>query len=391
MDVRPNDRVRGFLLARLSYDLSASTSSNNSLSVQVKNENGGSGTFPATSAIAQNPVLQLDQLWVAFDVARTIFVTAGKQHVKWGVSRFWNPTDFLHPSARDPLSAFDARTGQTMLKLHVPWEKNGWNFYGMMVFDESQQAGKLGRIGAAGRAEMVIGTAEIGIDGLIQRGRDARLGVDFSAGIWDLDVYGEAALRKGTDVPRVRIGSGGVPETYAVDDFRPSATLGASWSYKYNDDDTFTLGAEYFYNGAGYSDASIYPALLLRQYMDQVSYFTPFYLGKHYGGAYLLLPRPGRWNDTTFTLSALGNLSDRTMVARLDYSVVLLTYLTFEAYLAGRLGQRGGEFRFSVPASTWSRLFSSVPSLSQAIPAGTLQSLSSPPVVDFGIGLRVSL
>jgi hypothetical protein len=385
MDVRPNDRVRGFLLARLSYDLSASTSGSSTTSLRLDDASGGSGTFLGTSL--QNPTLQLDQLWVAFDVARTIFVTAGKQHVKWGVSRFWNPTDFLHPSARDPLSPFDARTGQTMLKLHVPWEKNGWNFYGMMLFDESQQAGKLGRIGAAGRVEMVLGTAEIGIDGLVQRGRDARLGIDFSAGIWDLDVYGEAALRKGTDVPRVR----GVYDTYSPDDFRPSGTLGASWSYKYNDEDTFTLGAEYFYNGAGYSDSSIYPALLAQQFVDRLGHFTPFYLGKHYGGAYLLLPKPGRWNDTTFTFSAIGNFSDQTMVARLDYSVLLLTYLTFEAYVAGRFGQRGGEFRFSVPASAYPQLLSALPLQSQSLLAGTLQSLSAPPVIDFGIGLRVSL
>jgi hypothetical protein len=382
LDVRPNDRVRGFLLARLSYDLSAATSGSSTTSVRLDDASGGSGTFLGTPL--QNPTLQLDQLWVAFDVARTIFVTAGKQHVKWGVSRFWNPTDFLHPSARDPLSPFDARTGQTMLKLHVPWEKNGWNFYGMMLFDESQPSGKLGQIGAAGRAEMVLGTAEIGIDGLIQRGRDARLGIDFSAGVWDLDVYGEAALRKGTDVPRVRIGSSGLPETYVVDDFRPSGTLGASWSHKYNDEDTFTLGVEYFYNGAGYTDASIYPALLARQYTDQLSYFTPFYLGKHYGGAYLLLPKPGSWNDTTFTLSAISNFSDRTMVARLDYSVLLLTYLTFEAYVAGRSGQRGGEFRFSLPPSYLAKV-------SSLVPAGTIESLSAPPVVDFGIGLRLSL
>ena len=71
----------------------------------------------------------LDQLWINFDVAHRAFVTVGRQHVKWGVGKFWNPTDYLHPVRRDPLATFDARTGTTMLKLHVPWEKRGWNFY----------------------------------------------------------------------------------------------------------------------------------------------------------------------------------------------------------------------------------------------------------------------
>ncbi len=379
LDVRPNDRVRGFLLARLQYDLSRAKSSGTVTSITP------SDLTNSSFLQSENPSLLLDQLWVKFDIEHVAFITAGRQHVKWGTSHFWNPTDFLHPVRRDPLAAFDARTGTTMLKVHLPWEKRGWNFYGMAVLDESQPAGLLGQVGAAARAEVVVATVEIGIDGLVQRGKDARLGVDFSAGIWDLDFYGEAALRNGSDIPLWRPTTGsGTPsalfpgyERFAPTDFRPAATLGVNWSLKYSDEDSLTLGVETFYNGAGYSDSKVYPVLLAQEAIDSVSYFMPFYLGKYYAGAYLSLPKPGSWNDTTFTLSGIENISDRSYVARLDSNVLLLTYLTLEAYVAGRLGQMGGEFRFGTQMT-----LASPANVSFKVPA---------PVLDFGLALRVSL
>ncbi len=395
-DVRPNDRVRGFLLARLQYDLARAQTQGNVAAppAGAPGTASASGTVLPTNALAlqtQNPRVLLDQLWINFDVQRVAFVTAGKQHVKWGVGHFWNPTDFLHPVRRDPLAVFDARTGQTMLKLHVPWEKRGWNLYGMAVFDESQPVGQLGNVGGGARAEVVFGTAELGIDGLVQRNRDARLGLDFSAGVWDLDVYGEAALRNGSDVPlwRPRAQPATPPssppalrdfyETY-LPGFAPQVVGGVSWSWKYSDEDTLTLGAEYFYNGAGYADETLYPIALAGQVLENQTFFVPFYLGKHYAGAYLLLPKPGSWNDTTFTLSTIGNLSDRTFVTRFDYSVLLLTYLTLEAYVAGHYGRLGGEFRLAldVPQVT----VNGTPTGPFHVPA---------PILDVGVALRVNL
>lgn len=395
LDVRPNDRVRGFLLARLQYDLARSTTEASAITPPAGAPGGvaESGTVVSNNLflVTQNPRMLLDQLWVNFDVEHTAFVTAGKQHVKWGTAHFWNPTDFLHPVRRDPLAVFDARTGLTMVKLHVPWEKRGWNFYGMGFFDETRPVGALSNIGAAARAEAVFGTAEVGIDGLVERGRDPRLGVDFSAGIWDLDVYGEAALRHGSDIPLWRplpqpnLAAPGLLrkfyETY-VPDFAPQVAAGVSWSWKYSDEDTLTLGAEYFYNGAGYPDATLYPIAIAGQVLEGQTYFVPFYLGKHYAGAYLLLPKPGSWNDTTFTLSTIGNLSDRTYVTRLDYSVLILTYLTVEAYVGAHYGERGGEFRFALDQP-------------QLVDPATGQVFGpfhiAPPVVDVGVALRVSL
>ncbi|MFP2934815.1 hypothetical protein ACLESO_58860, partial [Pyxidicoccus sp. 3LG] len=115
-DARPTDRLRGFVVGRLTYDPTRATQT-------------GDGVPP-------NPRVLLDQAWLRFDLERTVFFTVGKQHVKWGTGQVWNPTDFLSPQRRDPLAFVDLRTGVSMLKVHVPWEARGWNFYAIGVLDD---------------------------------------------------------------------------------------------------------------------------------------------------------------------------------------------------------------------------------------------------------------
>ena len=73
-----------------------------------------------------------------------------------------------------------------------------------------------------------------------------------------------------------------------------------------------------------------------------------FYTGRHYAALFASLPAPYSWNYTTFTFSTLSNLSDKSFVSRLDYSVTLLTHLTFEAFAGVHYGTRGGEFRIAI-------------------------------------------
>ena len=393
LDARPNDRVRAFVLGRMSYDPTLGSTADPTVDPAA--------AIPGVSATPRsNPRGVLDQLWVNFDVGRRVFVTAGKQHVKWGVGRFWNPTDFLHPVRRDPLAVFDARAGTAMVKLHVPWEARGWNLYGVAMLEDAAGApeptDRLGRIAAGGRAEAVLGTAELGLDALVQDGHRPRFGVDLSAGVWELDLYAEAALRHGVDVPRWREVDPAAPSVlgrFSRDDprgFTPQVVLGGSWTRNYTDEDALTLGAEYFFDDSGYRDASLYPVLLAVPVAGRLlndpalsaqQPFSPFYLGRHYAGVFALLPKPGSWNDTTFTLSALGNLSDRSFVVRLDHSVLALTYLRVETFVAGHLGREGGELRlgFDVPPQpVGGGLFT--PRF--ALPA---------PVLEAGVALRVSL
>ncbi|HET9554873.1 MAG TPA: hypothetical protein VFP50_18050 [Anaeromyxobacteraceae bacterium] len=389
LDARPNDRVRAFALGRLFYDPTVATQGLDLL--------GNAVARSQTRAV-------LDQLYVNFDLDRTVFVTAGKQHVKWGTGKFWNPGDWLHPVRRDPLAQFDDRTGVAMVKAHLPWEKHGWNFYGVALLEDvtgtSAASGTtaltgssrtLGKVGGGARAEVVLGPAELGADVVAQGGHRPRFGFDGSFPLLDADVHAELALRQGKDAPRWRLRPGADPKllaSYERDEWSrvtPAVVVGAEWSINYSDEDAVTLGAEYFYDDAGYRSARIYPVLIASPFvpradgtLDGRAAFTPFYLGRQYAGAYVALPRPGRWNDTTITLSVIANLSDGSAIARLDHVVVLNTYLTLESYVAGHLGHEGGELRFGLDVA--------------AQPPFTTAAVVVPaPVLDLGVAVRVKL
>jgi hypothetical protein len=327
--------------------------------------------------------------------------------VKWGVGRFWNPTDFLHPVRRDPLAVFDARTGATMVKLHVPWEAKGWNFYGVALLDDpagkGEAASSVGKVAGGARAELVFGSAEIGADALLRRGQRPRFGLDFSAGIWELDVAGEVALRTSSDVQLWQEvdPSASILGRYGkrtLDGVSPQAVLGVSWAANYTDEDVVRLGAEYFYNGPGYDDPHIYPWLLVESAWfaeapppipatvedalgGKTNDFRSFYAGRHYIGAFVLLQAPGSWNDHTFTLNVIANLSDGSGVVRVDHSVLVNTWLTVESFVSGSVGKEGGEFRFSLD----------VPSQTLAPGVVTPALRTQPPVLAVGAALRVKL
>ena len=398
MDVRPNDRVRAFGLARTVY---------NAIAVDPSKGIPPEIAQPLGLVPLPTTAVALDQLWVNFDLARTVFVTAGRQHVKWGVGHFWNPTDYLHRAPRDPLDPFDVRVGTAMVKAQLPWEARGWNAYGFALFEDPRygggdRTGTIAGIPLGARLEAVLGTVEVGVDALAGPGAAPRYGLDVSAGVWDLDLYGEAAL--GGARPRWRVRDPAAPVVaeagqgrYELQDASgasPRVVLGGSISEKYSDEDAVTFGVEWFWQQSGYPDSSEYAFLALGApaltapatdpnvgvFRQDPSAFTSFYLGRQYAAAFVSLPQPGSWNDTTFTLSVLGNLSDRSFIARLDHSVLVLTYLRVETFAAVHMGHAGGEFRLDLAIPELGSFF--------AVPAGIV---TQKPLFDLGVALRVSL
>jgi hypothetical protein len=366
-DARPNKRVRGFVLARMGFD---PTVPQPSIGVGGFDSRSGTGTM-ATAVTPRGPQLSLDQMWLRFDIKHTVFVTAGRQHVRWGTARVWNPTDFLHVVRRNPLDVFDARTGTSMLKLHLPWEEKGWNFY---AYGVTEGAGPtIGDLSGAARAEIVLGTSELGLGALFNRHRKPKLAADLSMGLFDFDLYGEAALRYGSEIDRLLYVPDAptldarYPGVYRKSGIKPQVTGGFTYSHQYADKDVVTVGGEYFYNTLGYDDAGIYPGLLAR--MNTLSEPPQFfYLGRHYASLFLLVPAPYSWDLTTFALSTLANLSDRSFITRLDYSLTLLTHLRFEAFVSVHYGKANGEFRL-----------------------GVKELNLQPSLLDLGVALRVSI
>jgi hypothetical protein len=384
-DARPSDRVRGFMLARMRYNGALNPNQGSTIPIQVL-QNGQPVALPGTQTTVANPSVVLDQLWLRFDIAHTAFLTVGKQHMKLGASRFWNPTDYLSPSFRDPLAVFDIRLGVNMVKLHIPWEAQGWNFYGFGLFDNNGPAFTLDRIGGGARAEAVFGSTEVGADAVFVKGLRPRFGFDASSALGPFDVYAEVALRRGADFTRYKLND-------TFDESRPlegvtlerlsgavvQASGGARVEVNYTENNTVTFGAEYFYNPVGVDDAKLYPFLLLS------NQFQPFYAAQHYAAFYAIaFGLPGGLNNVGLTLSNLGNLTDMSFVSRLDCFFPVHAYLNVELYGAVNYGNKGGVFRFGLdlPFSE-----SQIGNTTIIVGPGRLPA----PVFELGAGLRVNL
>lgn len=342
-DVRPNDRLRGFAQMRLTYDFTVVEGQRNFI---------GQEGVPFQ--------ILLDQLWIKFDLGRVAFITAGRQRIRWGTGRFWNPTDFINTDIRNSVDFFDQRLGVDLLKVHFPFEQLGWNLYLIGTFEDVASARDLGEdlddpaddgpltaqpgnIGMAARAEFLFGEMEVAVSTLVKRDSPLRLGLDASAALWWFDLRGEMIVQRGLTQTRFQanddldFAAGKFPDAIDTDDdFFFQGVFGADLQLTYSDQDSVIIGAEYFYNQAGYPNARLYPFLALN------GAFTPLFLGQHYVGGYFVVPRPLSFNDTTVTTSTLANLSDLSVLSRVDLQQSLLTYLTlnvFASYHWGNIGE----------------------------------------------------
>jgi hypothetical protein len=378
LDGRPGDRVRAFVRGRLKFDpLPQAPVPGFPRKVGKDLEAMADDMGMELPARDATDVL-LDQFWLKFDIARTVFVTAGRQPVHWGTTRLWNPTDLVNRSRREPLALFDERTGVTALKLHFPIESLSSNVVGLLLLDD---ADSIRHLGGALRLEAAFSTVELGLTGMVRRepttaagDGDAdyilpRLGLDLSAGIWDLDLTAEAGVRFADSSRNDPLFEAGDHKAVL------QAAAGLSYTLKYSAEDFLVVGTEYFFNPEGYSDSSSYSLLLAESLAGSLGAdaaggsggesgtdgeasqggataasggFTPFYMGRHYGAVYAMLPSPGSWDYTTFSMSGVGNFSDESYLVRFDYSVTVLTWLSVQAWGAVNLGKKGGEFRFGM-------------------------------------------
>ncbi len=392
MDSRPTDRIRAYARGRVIQQLTPAQSAFENLDFSF----GESETPSSTQA-------SLDQLWLKFDIARTVYVTLGKQPIRWGSGRFWNPTDFLQAQVRDPLAVFDARQGVSLLKMHVPLEELGWNFYGVL---NMQDLAAPQDVAGAMRAEFLFDTTEISLSAAARNKGLRQFGLDFSTAFFDLDLRGEVAVSNRVQtaffegelsdefIDTMMSGTPDVSEFPTLlgrkKDWIVQAVVGAELAIRYSDEDSIILGLEYFFNDAGYNDSSIYPWLIavaspdIQNSLNSINYgdgrlsefdtsssFKPLYLGRHYLAASAILMAPGNLNNSTFVLSGLCNLSDQSVILRGDYRVRVLTQLDLGTYITVHTGQRG-EFRMDIP-----------------VQGADDNLILSPQLVDFGASLRV--
>ncbi|HEY1088174.1 MAG TPA: hypothetical protein VGE37_10785, partial [Archangium sp.] len=271
LDGRPNDRLRAYAVGRLQFDPTRPIGDASTSSTQQSSSGGTGSLVGLTPATRANPSVFLDQLWLRFDILRKVYLTIGRQKVRWGVSRIWYPTDFLNSQPRDALNPFDVRLGVNMVKVHVPVESLGWNFYAYGLLDAvnvTSSGVTLEQLGGAVRGEFVLGPAEIGIGGVWQQGRRPRYAIDASTALGPFDLFAEAAFRDARDFTLFRYPTDLTDENFLqklgqIEAYRPEGVMvqvsgGATFQFNYTDKNFAIAGVEYFYNPAGYDSPTGY-------------------------------------------------------------------------------------------------------------------------------------
>lgn len=271
-DARLKDDVRAYVLGRYNYDPTINSSVASPLTGLTQSQ--GRGT--------------LDEAKIQFNFSKKVFWTVGLQKIKWGVGRFWNPTDFINTERRNYFYADDFRSGQPMVKAHVP--VGNANFYAILL---EQTGNEFKRNAGAFRAEVPFKAGEVSVSVMSKYLQPVWWAADFSVAVGDFDVYGEGAMKATND---------------------RSAAGGISYDFKYNDEDTASLGVEGFWQEQGQTTTTQYTTLLAS------GNFVPFYVGQFYVMSSLNLAKPGSWNNSNIAIYYVRNNNDSSDYWRASYS-----------------------------------------------------------------------
>lgn len=294
LDSKLDNDARVFARGRLFYDptgVSGGTPGNLS---------NPYGVGPGSS---DNLKVSLQELRLSVNADRKIFFTFGRQKVKYGAAKFFNPTDFLNSQPLNFFLPSDERPGVDMVKMHLP--SGTTNLYAMGLVGTAGTTNPSGgyfrwEYGHNG-VEGFLGAGEISVSGYLPRNQAGRAGMDFSQSVGDFDVYFEGAT--GQD---------------ALGEWKAVFTTGASWQVRYADRSSNTLSfqAEYFTAGA------------LAQF----------------GVLSLFLPEPADLKDITFVETNLYSFLDQSGLSRLDTVYNFTPQVNGRLYVSGHWGQLGGVF-----------------------------------------------
>ena len=253
--------------------------------------------------------LALREVFADVSVADTVFVRAGKQTVNWGVGRFFSPANLINLETIDPEDPDAELSGPVAIKAQLPLGTD--NATGYLLLDDIETGDD---IGLAGRYELLLEGYELTVGGLYRSNRPWAVMSTATGAVRGLTVFGEVVLEGDSDKVFV-VENGDLPlDTAVSDSLLVSGTLGAQYRVTTEDDlYTVTGSAQYFFNGLGYEDTSVFtddPAAigtLLQEGKIGVSDLTA--RGRHYAAATLSSPDIAK-TDLTPNAFWLGNLSD---------------------------------------------------------------------------------
>jgi len=301
---------------------------------------------PATTTVDEtrnfDDIIYIKELFSDFNVGDKLFFRAGKQTINWGVGYFFSPADLLNLTEIDPEDPDAELEGPLSVKMNVPINSHNLYLYTLLpegIEDPTDLA-------FAPKAEIVLGSTEIGI-GVYYRYKQAPAAmVTFTSAIGDVNIFGEAVVKYGSDKNFVeKNGPVYTVETYKETVFF-NATLGASYTWSSEVSDfSFTAMGQYYFNGEGYSDPDLIkniPAMELSGLMaGGLTVSDLMNRSMHYGAANLSITPV---KDLTFSVFWIGNFTDLSGIIKPGVTWKATDYISLGLNVPYTYGNGGDEY-----------------------------------------------
>jgi hypothetical protein len=296
---------------------------------------------------AYRPLAVINEAYGSYDLHEHLQLTLGKKRVTWGSGLAVSPMDLLNPP-KDPTDPSLQRAGAWLARIEAPFERFTFTLVGaaratriyggvpgaLLYYPEYPSAEAVQSNGAlpddrddephyalAARLYALVADTDLNLvwtfTNLYQDAfeKKHRLGISAARLIGkSLEVHAEALLQRGTKRPMSTLGE---------DALVVRAVLGPRYFFA----DDSSLGAEYLFNGDGYSGEELANLLALASSVPRANRlalqgagarpdpgspqklrFDP--LRRHY--LFLMYTRPRLWDDFTVQATLFGNLHDLT-------------------------------------------------------------------------------
>jgi hypothetical protein len=262
IDARPSSTFRVFTKFRAGYPFQQSVT-------RIVHEN--TPPTPPNTVTVPQVNLQLLELFTDITYRDTFLIRFGKQTVNWGVGRFFSPADIISLTPIDVDEPEAEREGPAALRINFPVGLHSFDAY--IIGDESVKTFR--DLGLAARGEFYINPVELGLGVGWQKDRPFRVVSTLRMPWRDWNFFGEARVSFGREK---KIIAG--PTQYEVDN-NPyfAGTLGFLY---FNNDSKFTMVAQYFFQGEGYTDSNLLTAAALGVSNNDISASTLSYFGQHH-------------------------------------------------------------------------------------------------------------
>lgn len=288
---------------------------------------GTTSSYATTPSTFNVPDIRVFELFADVSAGDRLFFRFGKSTIAWGVGYFWSPADVLNLQAIDLFDPEAQREGPVNFRAHFPVPGTMANLYGYVIFD--QDAVDFETTALAAKAEVAFAGFEAGIGGWYRQDTAERAMATFSGSLGNFQLFGEAALSRGSAKTFATSIKGTPPyaETTATADQRETWYFSGTAGFLYRDPDSnITAIGQYYYNGEGYADAdrnalidqakaiiaaSPASADLLNATLARFLYGS----GRHY--AALSVSRSELFTeDLSVSILAMANLSDFSGIVR---------------------------------------------------------------------------